>query len=323
VSAATDAAQRRRLPLTRDQLDRLRGALDPRATDARARPLVGGIDTATYALRLDREEGSHEVVVRVYRDWDGEGDPGAAAQRTFHVLADVSAVSALAPRPLLADPAGRLIGEPLIVVSFLPGAPRAPTGEDDAWADQLARAMADLHATRLDRLPKDFPRDGTAAERLARVLDRNAAVHDPLWDTVAASLVPIAARVRANPPALIHGDFWFGNTIWQDGRLTGIIDWDGARIADPARDVAGARNDLELLSGTHVADVFLARYERDRGRLRDLAFWDLLTSLPPIRWLPHWVEGYTALGLDLSLGEARTRLESWIADAMARLDRPE
>ena len=321
MSPDTTAAERRRRPLTREQLRRLREAVDPRATDASARALFGGIDTATYALRLEGAGDARDVIVRVYRDWDGDGDAGAAAQRTFDVLTGVAAVTALAPRPILADPAGHLIGEPLIVVSFLPGAPLAPTGDDDAWADQLAGAMADLHATPLDRLPTDFPRDGTAAERLARVLDRNPGVHDPLWDTVAATLRPIAARVRANPPTLTHTDFWFGNTIWQDGRLSGIIDWDGARIADPARDVAGARNDLALLSGARVADVFLARYERERGRLRDLAFWDLLTSLPPIRWLPHWVEGYAELGLELSLAEARTRLESWIADAMARLDR--
>ena len=161
------------------------------------------------------------------------------------------------------------------------------------------------------------PVAGTADLHL--LLARDPEVRDPLWDTVASRLTPIVAHVVANPPVLIHSDFWFGNTIWQEGRLTGIIDWDGARIADPARDVASARNDLALLSGARVADVFLARYVSERGPLRDLAFWDLVSSLPPIRWLPHWVEGYTELGLDLSLPAARARLESWIADALDRL----
>ncbi len=316
MSAAL-TAERRRQPLSSEHLARLRDALDPLATGVTARPLMGGIDTATYALRLERRGATRELVVRVYRDW--EGDAGAAVQRLHHVLATVAAVSTLAPRPILADATGALIGEPLIVMSFLPGAPQPPTGQDDAWAEQLATAMADFHAVPLERLPKEFPRDGTPSKRLARILDRDPAVRDPLWDKVASTLTAIAAHVEANPPVLIHSDFWFGNTVWQEGRLTGIIDWDGARIADPARDVASARNDLALLSGARVADVFLARYEADRGPLRDLAFWDLLSSLPPIRWLPHWVEGYTELGLDLSLTEARARLESWIADALGRL----
>ncbi len=313
-------AERRRRPLSSEQLARLRDALDPDATDVSARSLLGGVDTATYALRLARDGRVREVVVRVYRDW--EGDAAAAVQREHGVLTAVATVSALTPRPILADPSGDLIGEPLIVMSLLPGAPQPPTGQDDAWIEQLASAMADVHATRLESLPSEFPRHGTAAERLARILERGSEVRDPLWETVASTLTPIAARVRANPPTLIHGDFWFGNTIWQNGSLTGIIDWDGAAIADPARDVAGARNDLALLSGARAADLFLARYESARGPLHDVAFWDLLTSLPPIRWLPDWVEGYTELGLELSLAEARARLEAHVADALGRLERP-
>jgi aminoglycoside phosphotransferase (APT) family kinase protein len=322
VSAEVSTAERRRRPLSAEQLDRLREAIEPGATDVSARPLVGGVDTATYALRLERGGESRDVVVRVYRNWDGEQDAAAAVRRQHAVLGAVAAVTAAAPRPILADAAGELIGEPLIVTSWLPGAPQAPTGQDDdAWAEQLASAMAAVHATPLSGLPSDFPRHGTAAERLARFLARGADVRDPLWDKIASAITPVAAYVRGNSPTLIHGDFWFGNTIWQDGVLTGIIDWDGAAIADPARDVAGARNDLALLSGARAADVFLARYERERGPLVDLAFWDLLTSLPPTRWLAQWVEGYTELGLDLSLAEARARLEAWVEHSLARLGR--
>lgn len=321
MSAEGLSAERRRRPLSAEQLERLREAIEPGATDVSARPLLGGVDTATYALRLERGGESRDVVVRVYRDWDGEQDAGTAVRRQHAVLGAVAAVSAAAPRPILADPDGDLIGEPLLVVSWIPGAPQTPTGHDDEWTEQLASAMAELHATPLSGLPNDFPRHGTAAERLARFLARGADVRDPLWDKIASALTPLAAQVRANPPTLIHGDFWFGNTIWENGRLTGVIDWDGAAIADPARDVAGARNDLAMLSGARAANVFLARYQRERGPLLDLAFWDLLTSLPPTRWLAHWVEGYTELGLELSFADARARLEAWVDAALARLDR--
>jgi len=119
--------------------------------------------------------------------------------------------------------------------------------------------------------------------------------------------------VTANAPTLIHGDYWFGNTVWRDGRLNGIIDWDGARIDDPALDVAIARNDIVIFSGPPMADLFLERYERARGSLAGLVFWDLLACLAPIKWLAHWVEGYQELGVDLPLPDARARLESWVA----------
>ncbi len=318
MSAVSSTAERRRRPLTREQLDRLRDALEPSATEVSARPLLGGVDTATYALRLRRDGSEREVVVRVYQEW--QKDAVAAARDEYAVLTAISAVIDSAPRPILADPSGELIGTPLIVMSLLPGAPLPPTG-DDSWATQLATALAAVHAMSLDRLPPDFPREGTPQERLKRMLERGANVRDPLWDTAVAALTPIAERVRANHATLIHGDFWFGNTLWERGHLTGIVDWDGARIADPAHDVAIARNDLALLAGPRGPEIFLNEYERIRGTLHELAFWDLFCCLGPIRWLPHWVEGYTELGLELSLSEARARLEVWVANALGRIGR--
>jgi len=319
VSNGISTAERRRRPLTREQLYRLRDALEPGATEASARPLLGGVDTATYALRLGRPGTHREVVVRIYQDW--ESDPAQAARTEFATLKAVSAVIDSAPRALLADPTGDLIGASLIVMSFLPGRPLPPTGDDDVWARQLSTSLAAVHATPLAGLPSDFPREGTAAECLTRDLERGSEVRDPLWDKVARAITPLAARVRTNSPTLIHGDFWFGNTLWENGRLTGIVDWDGARIGDPAHDIAIARNDLALLAGARGAEVFLEEYERHRGPLGEMPFWDLLSALPPIRWLPHWVEGYTELGLELPLAEARARLEAWVESALTRLRR--
>ncbi|MEO8633252.1 MAG: phosphotransferase [Chloroflexota bacterium] len=318
MSTVASTAERRRRPLTREQLDRLRDALEPGATEVSARPLLGGVDTATYALRLGRDSLHREVVVRVYQEW--ETDAVAAARAEYAVLSAVAAVIDAAPRPIHADPTGALIGAPLIVMSLLPGAPLPPTGHD-SWATQLATALAAVHSTPLDRLPQAFPREGTPTERLSRMIERGADVRDPLWDTAVRALTPLAERVRPNPPTLIHGDFWFGNTLWERGRITGIVDWDGARIADPAHDLAIARNDLALLAGARGPEIFLDAYERIRGPVQELAFWDLYSCLAPIRWLPHWVEGYTELGLDLPLVEARARLESWVENALSRLDR--
>ena len=36
---------------------------------------------------------------------------------------------------------------------------------------------------------------------------------------------PLGSR---NADKLMHGDYWPGNTLWKDGRLVGIIDWEDA-----------------------------------------------------------------------------------------------
>jgi len=314
-----ETTARRRRPLTSEELGRLRERIDPEAVSVSARALVGGLDTATYVVRLEHEDASQDVVVRIYREY--EHDAVEAVRREFAVLTAVSSAGVLAPRPILADPNGDITGEPLIVMSFIPGAPLPPGPSGDLWTQQMADGLVGVHATPLGRLPAEFRRGEAPSERVARMIARPPEVPDEFWERVVAVLLRATASVTANAPTLIHGDYWFGNTIWQDGRLTGIIDWDGARIADPALDVAIARNDIVVFSGPRMADVFLERYERARGHLRSLVFWDLVACLGPIKWLPHWVEGYQELGVDLPLREARARLESWVENALARLDR--
>ncbi|MCI0397582.1 MAG: phosphotransferase [Chloroflexi bacterium] len=47
-----------------------------------------------------------------------------------------------------------------------------------------------------------------------------------------------------NPSVLLHGDFWPGNTLWQDGKLVAVIDWEDARSGDPLIDLAISRLDI-------------------------------------------------------------------------------
>lgn len=311
------ATARRRRPLTNEELERLGQRLVPDAEHASADALVGGLDTASYRLTLSGNGARQDFVVRIYRDYPRES--AEAVARELVTLTALSRVGVLAPTPILADPGGEILGEPLIVMSFIAGAPLPPSADARPWAHRMADALAAIHSVPLDRLPPEFRRGETPDERVARILGMPPEQADALWDTVAAAL-PLAAAARTpNTPTLIHGDFWFGNTIWQDGRLTGIIDWDGARIDDPALDASIARNDIVLFSGPGTAEMFIERYERARAPLGGLRYWDLVACLSPIKWLAHWVEGYQELGVDLPLAKARARMEEWVAHLLARV----
>jgi hygromycin-B 4-O-kinase len=50
------------------------------------------------------------------------------------------------------------------------------------------------------------------------------------------------ARLRAFVPperGLVHGDWGANNLLVDDGRISGILDWENATLGDPLRDVAG------------------------------------------------------------------------------------
>ncbi|NIS35883.1 MAG: phosphotransferase, partial [Actinobacteria bacterium] len=47
-----------------------------------------------------------------------------------------------------------------------------------------------------------------------------------------------------NPDALLHGDFWMGNVVWDGDEIAAVIDWEEACVGDPLADLAGARLDF-------------------------------------------------------------------------------
>jgi len=312
----------RRRPLTADELRRLRQALDPAARDLRATPLLGGLDWATYALDLETGDGDiRQLVVRRY-DGPDRDRILARARRDWLVLRALEARPLPIPRPVIFDP-GHLLGAPALVMTRVAGAPLAHPADRSAWIDSLAATLALIHATDPAGLPEDFPRQRDAAVDLADAKVRNEPPRpDPVWEGVVAALEAHVAFKQANAPVLMHHDFWFGNTLWSGERISGVVDWSEARIGDPGADVAYARGDLNIVLGPEAAELFRERYEARRGALMSLAFWDLRTSLPALCWLPDWVRGYHEVGLtELTFETARARLEAFIADALARLER--
>lgn len=92
-------------------------------------------------------------------------------------------------------------------------------------------------------------------------------------------------RVQAMPmPAgetvLVHGDLWQGNLLWDDGTVTGIIDWDMAGVGHHGIDLCALRLDAVLLFGIGADELVLEGWQQAAGRAAsDLAYWDAVTAL--------------------------------------------
>jgi len=82
----------------------------------------------------------------------------------------------------------------------------------------------------------DETRDALAA--LEGVIDTEVA--SDAWDAA------LRTPVWADPPSWVHGDLLPGNLLLRGGRLTGVIDWGGVGVGDPACDLIAA---WSLLSG--------------------------------------------------------------------------
>ena len=148
---------------------------------------------------------------------------------------------------------------------------------------------------------------------------RTIQVRRRLSQDVIRAVTRVASNVRRNADVFVHGDFWYGNTVWLDGRIVGLVDWFSAGIGDPGMEVAYARVDAALVLGLDAAVEIGERYAHVRPSLSDQTFWDALAALPGLTMLRDWVRAYAEVGFVIDEAEARSRLERFVERALSTL----
>ena len=122
-------------------------------------------------------------------------------------------------------------------------------------------------------------------------------------------------RLVTSPEVLTHCDYWSGNVVWRDGRLTGIVDWAGGSRGPRGFDLGWCRLDLILLFDEQIADDFLAAYEAGTGQaVGEIRLWDCWAAAYSDDAVGSWAPNYLPLGrADLDEDELRRRHAQWTA----------
>lgn len=133
------------------------------------------------------------------------------------------------------------------------------------------------------------------------------------------------AGAPTTPSRLLHGDFHFGNLLWDVDQISGVIDWAETSWGPADHDVAHLCSDFAMLHGPLSAETFRSAYQLAGGCLdpdEDARYWtvyDILGFLPdPARIFPALQPGRP----DLSPSSLRQRLEDLLLIALAQKRRP-
>jgi aminoglycoside phosphotransferase (APT) family kinase protein len=261
--------------------DRLRDALraalgEPRLAFAEPPTrLTGGFDTQIFAFRLAGAPADFAGPL-ILRLLGPQHDPARALreQATQNALAELRYP---APRVLLASADASVLGGAFLIMQRLAGEPLPKVGIGSV-VSVLAELQAQLHdldpvaflraVTREGLEPRSFTFDAHLSQLVERASRRRLGGLEAGLEWLTSRRPP-----RPEPRAVCHGDFHPYNILMADGRVSGVLDWPHAIVADPAFDVA-----------TTLVILKLVPFE--------------LASLPaPIRWLanaarPLLVEGY-------------------------------
>ena len=282
--------------------DFLRRAAFPGSTDLRitdtARP-TGGASWETFIVSLELEEGGSRQTRRVVI----KRAPATGPLAPYLVTRDVAVFSTLAasdvPIPeLLAwteDPS--VFVRPFTVTSFVEGESHDITQVErwEIWQNQreaLGLEMVDTLAA-LQRfewqgtgLEGALGPRGSADERVAGLVDRyleplleearSCEVGVPLWRDMGEWLKQNAPRDSEEDLVIVHGDYRFGNFLWQGTSIAAVLDWERATLGPRMQDLGfmcmplARRKEPEIMAKAISFEVLAKRYEAVTGLTVDV-----------------------------------------------------
>ncbi len=247
------------------------------------KPIPGGFGKQTFRATIGDASGKHQpIIVR-------KSDPTPMVQhgcflieQEFHALKDAFDNSDLPlAEPLYLGKNVPGVDADFYVMSALPGAvPSSFLGAahaviPEAVILQMAEHMARLHSLKLDALPNFLARFGHPDLRTDTVEScyrRNISEWRTYYEQGKHLPSPFVSYLldwleqhvphHTNRPVLVHGDFNIHNVLADEGRITGILDWECAMIGAPEQDLAY----VKPIISQHIGwDRFIEHYHANGG----------------------------------------------------------
>lgn len=268
----------------------------------------------------------------------------AQAEREARVLETLGGVGA----PLLHDfrPVSSWFETPAMCVEFVAGRPHDLTSAGAEALRRLGTVLCSVHESGSTALDGWLDRPSTlrsyAEARLHAVLSARELVREPLPPAIrdrlhaaidavdrSADMLSQTARFATDEAAaLLHGDPVADNVLWSPDPV--LIDWEYARLGDPADEIAYVFDQSELSARQRAA--FWAGY-RERSSIGRsvsdiagrVAWWEPVTLLgSTMWWVQRWMWRETARAAarpDLAVPRGRDYYRQQVVRRLDRLDR--
>ncbi len=288
-------------PPTEEQLERVRDGLGANSLIWSHR-IEGGLGCTIDVLT----EGSTRLVLRRYGTWYGERGEDAAARET-RALELLQRANIPAPSPIWIDTDG-VFEEQAIITSFIDAKPELTPSNPFDWAEKLAGVLSRIHEIRLENGDLDLFPPGAGEDERRISENPELVLEHPLGEELLRRRVMLGQRRTEDDLVFSHTDFWPGNTLWRNGDLSAVVDWESPARGDRAMDVAYCSVDIRYLGMGKVADRFVQTYREVSGEtLTNLSHWEAIALCRPMPDIGKWVPAWQAMGRDISEEKARAR----------------
>jgi aminoglycoside phosphotransferase (APT) family kinase protein len=275
--------------------------------------LAGATSSLLHAVEVEGATGRRSLVLRrfVNEKWV-KAEPDVAEREGMSLQLATSA-GLPAPDPIALDANGEYCGVPATLVARLEGSVVLEPADRKQWLRGLAETAARIHRV-----------DAAGFRWKYRRYNEGASLTVPRWSKQLGAWGK-AIEIVEGPPrsyaeCFVHRDYHPGNVLWQNGRVSGVVDWVNGCRGPAGIDVAWCRHNLANLHGVSAADEFLAAYLTAAGsEFQYDPYWDLMSVVELLPGPPSMYEGWRASGVtNISNAVMRERVDDYVASVIAR-----
>lgn len=261
----------------------------PQSKLLRVWELKGGISAQVTALEIEQPDGqTRQMIVRQHGEVDLKHNPQVAANE-FKLLHILRSAGLAVPTPYHLDQSGEIFSTPYIAIEYIEGKSEFALSPKTDLIHQLATHLSRIHRVDCSQLDVSFlpqQENKYAAKLRERPTNLDESLDEGHIRDVLEAAWPFPQH---NTSVLLHGDFWPGNTLWRDGELVAVIDWEDAEFGDPLADLANSRLEILWAFGVEAMQRFTQQYQAITPiDFTNLPYWDLCAALRPASRIAEW-----------------------------------
>lgn len=270
--------------------------------------------TSSTLFRVSCDDPAQSWVLRCFTDAEwllNEPDLVEHESATLAVLAQSDLPT---PHLVAADPGGQACGVPALLMTSLPGQVDLTPQSFFHWFQQIASPLARLHSLPAPDFQWHFYPYVSPLDAVP-----------PAWST-SPDLWLRAIEIAREPlpsftPVFIHRDYHPVNVLFDQGKLSGIVDWPNACLGPADFDIAWCRYNLSSMFGVDAADTFLKACREFAGNgFTYNPFWDILAAIEVLPGPPEYYPPWQQFGLPFTpVAELIRRHEAFLKSALQQI----
>lgn len=278
-------------------------------------PLKGGTSSHLFEFTALHGERLEPFVLRLFTLEEWLLMEPDLAKHEAASLSEAAKAKLKVPEIVAFDETGAHCGLPAVLMTKIGGDVVLQPEDEKGWFEEMAQTLAQIHRHKAE----DFQWEYFAYSNALKM-------ERPVWSEYADDWMRafyIVAGVRPQTDyCFIHRDYHPANVLWEDGRVSGVVDWVNACRGPAGIDVGHCRVNLALLYGTSAADRFLAAYQQAAGgKFTYHPFWDLASLVDVVEGPPAVYPGWAVFGMTgLTDDLMRHRLDEYLLSLLNRFD---